>query len=339
MCIRDRVGVAGVPPNMEAMQKVWKDTKSFSEPIEEWSTKCDEAVTKTHKEVIKLYEDFRTMHGGIFKTIKNMENSISRRASSRVEYTSGDSLIDVMITNNNRLGTALIGSPEGDSSNNLKQVLDDFTSKLTKKFKNIDSWATGVGTWAGTVKTHTHPIFGLAGSGGGLAPVVILPGVTSVAASIGGLSPLAKVTRTFQRSANINNNKTSNRNLTGPLGDGSPITAEDTRVTLNWLNNILPTLNLTKEEEELVEILGSEPKIMIELLTRARQDGIEADLQTSKKIRCPFHRCSIYVFSEVQLVDVVSSATTNIGSSANNTSGSFKTFHLKNIIIAKVFRV
>ena len=78
-------------------------------------------------------------------------------------------------------------------------------------------------------------------------------------------------------------NNTHLGNLTGPLGDGSPITAEDTTVTLNWLNNILPTLNLTKEEEEMLEVLGSEPKLIIELLTRARQEGlnIEGDISSS----------------------------------------------------------
>ena len=352
-------------PTMETMRQDWKRYKYFTGGIETQYQKCKTGVSQSKDKVKDAYTKYfeenafdelivkldrkkifvglgktgagaRTGTGGADPATPGRQAANTREAD---EYTSSDSRIDIALDNNKRLITALIGRPEGDESNNLKKVLDDFTSKLTKKFKNIDTWANGVGTWAGTVKTHTHPITGLGGSGGGVAPVVILPGVTSVAASIGNLSPLAKVTRTFQRSANINNNKTSNRNLTGPLGDGSPITAEDTRVTLNWLNNILPTLNLTKEEEEMLEVLGSEPKLMIELLTRARQDGIEADLQTSKKIRCPFHRCSIYVFSEAQLVDVVSSATTNIGSSANNTSGSFKTFHLKNIIIAKVFRI
>ena len=152
---------------------------------------------------------------------------------------------------------ALIGKDKGDSMNNLKKVLEDFTSKLTKKFKNIDTWATGVGTWAGEVIGHVHPE---TQATTGVATPPIKP-----------LNPLMKVTRTLQP---INNN-TSRRSLTGPLGDGNPITADDTRVTLDWLNNILPTLNLTKEEEEVVEMLGSEPKFLIEVLTRARQGELK----------------------------------------------------------------
>ena len=190
------------------------------------------------------------------------------------------------ISSDKRLVTALIGSPEGDTSNNVKQVLDDFTSKLTRKFKNVDTWAGGVGTWAGTVQTHTHPVSTvLAGAAPPPAGTIAGTGTgTAAASAIGPLSQLMKVTRKLQPI------KTSLRNLTGPSGNGSPITADDTRVTLNWFNDILPMLNLTNEEEGVLQVLGSEPKILIELLTRARQ----GELNIENEIGNP-HRTLILV--------------------------------------------
>ena len=297
-----------VPPvNLKEMRDVWKETKTFSEAILEHHTKCETAMNEKAKEVNKKYEEYfmkeeyeklkeelATLEGqvGIGRSAGILrggdplqESSLSKQAAStrnEDEYTINDSRLDIAIANNKRLITALIGKPEGDGTNNLKKVLTDFTTKLTKKFKKIDAWASGVNTWAGTVKAHVHPVSTiLAGAAPAPAGVIAGTGQGQAAPSpaIGVLSPLQPATRALEPT--INN--THLGNLTGPLGDGSPITAEDTTVTLNWLNNILPTLNLTKEEEEMLEVLGSEPKLIIELLTRARQEGlnIEGDISSS----------------------------------------------------------
>ena len=304
-----------VIPTMELMREDWKVLKYFHGEIEERYQNCNNAVSQAKEGVKDAYKEYfekdafgklrdkldekqgyvglGKASGGAVRTGTSGTSGApvdpGRQAANTKdadEYTSSDSRIDIAIDNNKRLIMALIGKPEGDSSNNLKKVLDDFTSKLTKKFKSIDNWATGVGTWAGRVTSHVHtvPIIALPGAGVG---TVVSNGVATAitAPAIGPLLPLSKVVRTFQPD---NSNNTAKRKLTGPLGDGSPITAEDTGVTLNWLNDIIPTLNLTKEEGEMLEVLGSEPKLMIELLTRARQEGvniernIETDLQTSK---------------------------------------------------------
>ena len=196
-----------------------------------------------------------------------------------------DNLKKVLDDSNKNLVTSLVGTATGSGQANLKKVLEDFTSKLSRKFANVDKWAGNVGTWAGTVKGHTHTVntvvTGLAVAGPFAATVTGSGSGSAGVNTVGTLNPLEKVPRT---------QPSNKRNLTGPLGDGSPITAGDTQVTLDWFNHILPSLNLTKEEEKVVEILGSEPAILIELLSKAREEREsarpKADIQTGTKFNC-----------------------------------------------------
>ena len=52
----------------------------------------------------------------------------------------------------------------------------------------------------------------------------------------------------------------------GPLGDGSPITANDAELTLQYLDSFASTLNLTEGEKEVFEALSQDKESLIEML-------------------------------------------------------------------------
>ena len=56
----------------------------------------------------------------------------------------------------------------------------------------------------------------------------------------------------------------------GPLGDGSPITANDTDLTLQYLDSFASTLNLTEGEKEVFEALSQDKESLIEMLNSIR---------------------------------------------------------------------
>ena len=56
----------------------------------------------------------------------------------------------------------------------------------------------------------------------------------------------------------------------GPLGDGSPITANDTALTLQYLGSFASTLNLTEGEKEVFEALSQDKESLIEMLNSIR---------------------------------------------------------------------
>ena len=56
----------------------------------------------------------------------------------------------------------------------------------------------------------------------------------------------------------------------GPLGDGSPITANDTALTLQYLDSFASTLNLTEGEKEVFEALSQDKESLIEMLNSIR---------------------------------------------------------------------
>ena len=58
---------------------------------------------------------------------------------------------------------------------------------------------------------------------------------------------------------------------TGPLGDGSPITLNDTQLTLNWLDKLTSTLNLTEAEQGVYKALSSDEENFIQMLSSIRE--------------------------------------------------------------------
>ena len=56
----------------------------------------------------------------------------------------------------------------------------------------------------------------------------------------------------------------------GPLGDGSPITANDTDLTLQYLDSFASTLNLTEGEKEVFDALSQDKESLIEMLNSIR---------------------------------------------------------------------
>ena len=70
---------------------------------------------------------------------------------------------------------------------------------------------------------------------------------------------------------------------TGPLGDGSPISSNDTQLTLDWLDKLTSTLNLTEAEQEAYEALSVDKENLVEMLTAIRgtvesSDGVASDI-------------------------------------------------------------
>ena len=59
---------------------------------------------------------------------------------------------------------------------------------------------------------------------------------------------------------------------TGPLGDGSPLTESDTLLTLQYLDNVTSTLNLTQEEKEAYKALSLDGEGLITVLESIRGD-------------------------------------------------------------------
>ena len=56
----------------------------------------------------------------------------------------------------------------------------------------------------------------------------------------------------------------------GPLGDGSPLTANDTELTLQYLETFASSLNLTEGEKEVFEALSQDKESLIEMLNSIR---------------------------------------------------------------------
>ena len=63
---------------------------------------------------------------------------------------------------------------------------------------------------------------------------------------------------------------------TGPLGDGSPLTPQDTLLTLNWLDKATSDLNLTEGEREVYQALTLDLDDLVQVITSIRE-GIEND--------------------------------------------------------------
>ena len=61
----------------------------------------------------------------------------------------------------------------------------------------------------------------------------------------------------------------------GPLGDGSPITENDTELTLQYLDAFASSLNLTEGEKEVFEVLSQDKESLIEMLNSIR-GGVES---------------------------------------------------------------
>ena len=58
---------------------------------------------------------------------------------------------------------------------------------------------------------------------------------------------------------------------TGPLGDGSPLTPNDTVITINWIDKLASVMNLTNAENEAYETLLGED--LIQILVDAMEDS------------------------------------------------------------------
>ena len=58
---------------------------------------------------------------------------------------------------------------------------------------------------------------------------------------------------------------------TGPLGDGSPLTPDDTLLTINWIDKLASVMNLTNTENEAYETLLGED--LIQILADAMADS------------------------------------------------------------------
>ena len=169
-----------------------------------------------------------------------------------------------MIRNNENLITALIGKADGDKDTNLSKTLKDsiesngdtigqhiggiqqgilaFKAKLKAKFLEIQAYAAAL-------SLHTH---------------LVVPAIPPVPTAVGGISApglpvvplvLAPIPRT------------------GPLGDGSPLTAEDTKLTINWAKEAAASVNMTEGERAVFETMSHDTEDLLRFLESVRADG------------------------------------------------------------------
>ena len=69
----------------------------------------------------------------------------------------------------------------------------------------------------------------------------------------------------------------------GPLGDGSPLTANDTELTLQYLETFASSLNLTEGEKEVFEALSQDKESLIEMLNSIRL-GVDSVEDTEAEV-------------------------------------------------------
>ena len=187
-----------------------------------------------------------------------------RKSTSNDDYKPGDSQFDILIRNNENLITALIGKADGDKDTNLSKTLKDsiegngdtigqhiggiqqgilaFKAKLKAKFLEIQAYAAAL-------SLHTH---------------LVVPAIPPVPTTVGGISApglpvvplvLAPIPRT------------------GPLGDGSPLTVEDTELTINWAKEAAASVNLTEGERAVFETMSHDTEDLLRFLESVRADG------------------------------------------------------------------
>ena len=187
-----------------------------------------------------------------------------RKSTSNDDYKPGDSQFDILIRNNENLITALIGKADGDKDTNLSKTLKDsiegngdtigqhiggiqqgilaFKAKLKAKFLEIQAYAAAL-------SLHTH---------------LVVPAIPPVPTTVGGISApglpvvplvLAPIPRT------------------GPLGDGSPLTAEDTELTINWAKEAAASVNMTEGERAVFETMSHDTEDLLRFLESVRADG------------------------------------------------------------------
>ena len=199
---------------------------------------------------------------GLEKTEKG--ESLERKSTSNDDYKPEDSQFDIMIRNNENLITALIGKSDGDEDTNLSKALQDgivsngetigqhiggiqqgillFKAKLKAKFAEIQAYSVAL-------SAHTH---------------IVVPAVPPSPVTVGGISApglpvvplvLAPIPRT------------------GPLGDGSPITPEDTKLTINWANEAAASVNMTEGERAVFEMMSLDTDDLLRFLEDVSKVG------------------------------------------------------------------
>ena len=173
-----------------------------------------------------------------------------------------------MIRNNENLITALIGKSDGDENTNLSKTLEDgivsngdtigqhiggiqqgillFKTKLKAKFAEIVAYSAALSAHTHLVAPAAPPAVPVT-PGGPLAPSV--PPVPLL------LAPIPR---------------------TGPLGDGSPITPEDTKLTINWANEAAASANMTKGERAVFEMMSLDTEELLRFLDSVREVGAVA---------------------------------------------------------------
>ena len=170
-----------------------------------------------------------------------------------------------MIRNNENLITALIGKSDGDENTNLSKTLEEgivsngdtigqhiggiqqgillFKTKLKAKFAEIVAYSAALSAHTHLVTPAAPPAVPVT-PGGPLAPSV--PPVPLL------LAPIPR---------------------TGPLGDGSPITPEDTKLTINWANEAAASANMTKGERAVFEMMSLDTEELLRFLDSVREVG------------------------------------------------------------------
>lgn len=204
------------------------------------SKKASNSTNKVHREGNKP-----SIESDSDKEFWMKEKSVllERKSTSNDDYEPEDSMFDIMIRNNENLITALIGKPDGDANTNLlktvnegitnngetigehiggiKQGIDVFKQKLMAKFAALK-------LWSGVIATHVH----------GVVPAVPPSPVTAGGSTFPTVPIiLAPVPRT------------------GPLGDGTPLTPNDTILTINWVNKAAESLNMTEGEGDALKAM------------------------------------------------------------------------------------
>ena len=197
---------------------------------------------------------------GLEKTEKG--EILERKSTSNDDYKPEDSQFDIMIRNNENLITALIGKSDGDEDTNLSKALQDgivsngktigqhiggiqqgillFKAKLKAKFAEIQAYSVAL-------SAHTH---------------IVVPAVPPSPVTVGGISApglpvvplvLAPIPRT------------------GPLGDGSPITPEDTKLTIKWANEAAAFVNMTEGERAVFQTMSHDTDDLLRFLESVRE--------------------------------------------------------------------
>ena len=283
-------------------QTHWATTKEYSKDIQESHDKCMNANTMWYENRRNIIKEWRAKEENKVPDEFQVDEKTARQSTSQDAYTPEDSVFDIMIRNNENLITALIGKTAGDGDNNLlKTVMDSldknaesigaklddvqsglgsFTRKLTSKFNAIKSWST-------IISSHQHTSLPV-GKFFLLLALFIDPFYAffffffflfkfKIFYSLGGpTTPLGPgVVLPWPPPSR-----------TGPLGDGSPIFPNDTQLTLDWLDKLTTTLNLTEAEQEAYEALSLDKLNLVEMLivicgTVESSDGVASDFKAA----------------------------------------------------------